>query len=68
MWDEVNNQPHTQHTTSPVPFILVSDIKCRLDRKESLQDVAPTILELMNIDKPSVMTGESLVLLEDDKK
>jgi 2,3-bisphosphoglycerate-independent phosphoglycerate mutase len=68
MWDEVNNQPHTQHTTSPVPFILVSDIKCRLDRKESLQDVAPTILELMSIEKPSVMTGESLVLLEEDKK
>jgi 2,3-bisphosphoglycerate-independent phosphoglycerate mutase len=64
MWDEKNDQPHTQHTTAAVPFILVSDIKCKLDRKESLQDVAPTILDLMGIDKPSTMTGESLIILE----
>jgi 2,3-bisphosphoglycerate-independent phosphoglycerate mutase len=61
MWDYTNNQPHTQHTTNPVPFILVSDIKCKLHKRESLEDIAPTILELMGINKPKVMSGESLI-------
>ncbi|MEO6728651.1 MAG: 2,3-bisphosphoglycerate-independent phosphoglycerate mutase [Candidatus Dojkabacteria bacterium] len=64
MWDYENNQPHTQHTTSPVPFILVSDIKCKLDKRESLEDIAPTILDLMGLEKPGVMTGTSLVIPE----
>lgn len=64
MWDYENDQPHTQHTTSPVPFILISDLECKLDKKESLEDVAPTILELMGIEKPEVMPGESLIILK----
>lgn len=64
MWDYKNNQPHTQHTLNPVPFIVVIDIKCTLDRRESLEDVAPTILDLMGISKPQVMTGTSLILRE----
>ncbi|MEP7103616.1 MAG: 2,3-bisphosphoglycerate-independent phosphoglycerate mutase [Candidatus Dojkabacteria bacterium] len=64
MWDYVNNQPHTQHTTSPVPFILISDIRCKLDKRESLEDIAPTILDLMGLEKPGVMTGTSLVIVE----
>lgn len=63
MWDEKNDQPHTQHTNSPVPLILVTDIDCKLDRKESLHDVAPTILDLMGVKKPKEMTGESLIIL-----
>ena len=62
MWDYKNNQPHTQHTLNPVPFIVVSDLDCTLDRRESLEDVAPTILDLMRIEKPLVMTGTSLIL------
>lgn len=62
MWDYKANQPHTQHTLNPVPFILVSGIDCTLDRKESLEDVAPTVLALMGIDKPEIMTGTSLIL------
>lgn len=62
MWDYENDQPHTQHTSSPVPLILISDIPCRLDRRESLEDVAPTILSLMGIDKPATMTGTTLVI------
>lgn len=62
MWDLENNQPHTQHTLSKVPFILVSDLDCKLDRRESLEDIAPTILDLMKIEKPVVMTGNSLIL------
>jgi len=62
MWDTENNQPHTQHTNSPVPFILVSNLPgIKLKQRESLQDVAPTILELMKIPKPEEMEGESLI-------
>ena len=63
MWDEKNNQPHTQHTLSPVPFILISDFtNFKLHRRDSLQDIAPTVLDLMNLDKPKEMTGESLII------
>ncbi len=62
MWDYEANQPHTQHTTNPVPFILVSDIDCKLDKKESLEDIAPTVLDLMGLEKPEVMTGTSLII------
>ncbi len=62
MWDYENNQPHTQHTTANVPFILVSDLSCKLHRRDSLQDIAPTVLDLMGLDKPEVMTGESLIV------
>lgn len=61
MWDYKNEQPHTQHTTNPVPFILISDLNAKLKKRESLEDVAPTILDLMGIEKPQVMTGESLI-------
>ncbi len=62
MWDYENEQPHTQHTTNPVPFIMVSDIACTLDRKESLQDIAPTILALLGIPKPEIMNGTNLII------
>jgi 2,3-bisphosphoglycerate-independent phosphoglycerate mutase len=64
MWDYENNQPHTQHTTSPVPFILVSDLKCKLHRRDSLADLAPTVLDLMGIKQPVEMKGESLIIRE----
>jgi 2,3-bisphosphoglycerate-independent phosphoglycerate mutase len=55
--------PNTAHTKNPVPCILVS---AQLDGHEQLRagrlaDVAPTLLELMGIEKPEVMTGETLV-------
>ncbi len=62
MWDYANNQPHTQHTLSKVPFILVTDFKGKLKRSESLSDIAPTVLDLMHIKKPTIMTGESLLM------
>jgi 2,3-bisphosphoglycerate-independent phosphoglycerate mutase len=56
--DEVT--PHTAHTTSPVPFILVGiDVLLREGR---LSDIAPTILDLMGVKKPVEMTGESLIV------
>ena len=55
----------TSHTINPVPCILVSKDeklkKCRLKEGKGLQDIAPTVLELMGIKKPKEMTGESLI-------
>jgi len=55
--------PLTSHTTNKVPFIFVAN---RNDEVEicpegSLQDIAPTILELLGIDKPTEMTGKSII-------
>jgi 2,3-bisphosphoglycerate-independent phosphoglycerate mutase len=55
--------PFTAHTTSRVPFILVSDQhrNAVLRDNGSLQDIAPTLLSLLNIPIPAEMTGRSLV-------
>jgi 2,3-bisphosphoglycerate-independent phosphoglycerate mutase len=63
MFDEATGQPHTAHTTNPVPLILV-DAKKRfsaLRRGGALSNVAPTILTILGIEQPAEMTGESLV-------
>jgi len=58
-------EPHTAHTTNPVPFILVNytdGIKLKEDGK--LADIAPTLLEIMNIPVPEEMSGKSLLMGE----
>lgn len=64
MLDPVTGEPYTAHTTNKVPFILVSnDHKGMLLRHTGvLADIAPTILELLHIDKPAEMTGKSLII------
>ena len=52
---------HTAHTTNPVPFILLKK-GLKLRDKGILADVSPTVLDLLNIDKPEEMTGESLII------
>jgi len=55
-----DGSPNTAHTTNPVPLILLDkDVKEIKDGK--LGDIAPTILKLMGIDKPELMTQDSLV-------
>jgi len=52
--------PNTSHTTNPVPVILIDkDNKSIKDGK--LGDIAPTILKLMGITKPELMTQEPLI-------
>ena len=62
MHDHDTEQPHTQHTTEPVPvfYIGMHGRKFR-EAPGVLADIAPTILDLMAIPKPSAMTGESLL-------
>lgn len=55
-----DGSPNTSHTTSPVPLILVdNDIKSI--KNGNLGDIAPTILKLMGITKPELMTQDSLI-------
>lgn len=59
MYDE-NGNPDTAHTTNPVPLIIVgADVQLKPGR---LADLAPTILDLMGLEKPPEMTGESLIV------
>ncbi len=61
MIDPATGEPHTAHTTNPVPFVVVGDGGVRQLRSGgSLRDVGPTILRLMNIDPPAEMTGRDL--------
>ncbi|GAG54132.1 unnamed protein product, partial [marine sediment metagenome] len=54
----------TGHTSSPVPFLLVTpdDIKVKLRKMASLVDIAPTILDIFGLEQPQEMEGESLLL------
>ena len=60
MTDSGTGQPHTAHTTDPVPFILVGE-KASLRNGGCLADVAPTVLRLLGIEQPKEMTGQSLI-------
>jgi 2,3-bisphosphoglycerate-independent phosphoglycerate mutase len=63
MKDPATGQPHTAHTTNPVPLLYINDA----DRDAVLKtggricDVAPTMLELLGLPKPALMTGHSLL-------
>lgn len=63
MVDEQGGE-HTAHTENPVPFILIGGERKKQLRRGSLRDVAPTILDLLLIEKPLEMTGKSLLKLE----
>ena len=59
MVDEVGVTPYTAHTTNLVPFYIVgADVKLRDGR---LADIAPTMLDLMGLEKPAEMDGETLI-------
>lgn len=65
MKDKETGQPHTSHTTNPVPFVLAGSGAEKYSLKDgSLCDIAPTILNILGIKQPEEMTGEVLI---DDK-
>jgi 2,3-bisphosphoglycerate-independent phosphoglycerate mutase len=59
-----NGKPHTAHTTNPVPFIYVGKLNQDLRSDGILADVAPTILDILGLEKPLQMKGESLFYSE----
>lgn len=62
MVDPETGKPFTAHTTNPVPFVVInSPDEIELKEGGALCDVAPTILQLMGINQPEEMTGQSLV-------
>ena len=61
MIDYLSDQPHTQHTTEPVPLVYIGRDNRQLRQQGGiLADVAPSLLTLMNLQKPTAMTGVSL--------
>ena len=61
MIDYKTGEPHTAHTINPVPLILVGMENVKL-REGILADLAPTMLDIMNLEKPKEMTGESIII------
>ena len=64
MRDPETGGPHTAHTTNPVPLLLVGARNRALSAEGRLADIAPTLLELMELPKPKEMTGTSLLKAE----
>jgi 2,3-bisphosphoglycerate-independent phosphoglycerate mutase len=62
MIDPTTGQPHTAHTTNLVPFHLIDEAARGLHLREggALEDVAPTMLGLLNLEKPAEMSGRDL--------
>jgi 2,3-bisphosphoglycerate-independent phosphoglycerate mutase len=64
MTDPVTGEPHTYHTTNPVPFILLTENgQTRLSPGGSLRDIAPTMLGVLGVAEPIEMTGRDLRIL-----
>ena len=59
-----NGGPMTAHTTNPVPLLLISDefLTKKLSKEGALCDIAPTLLEMMELEKPKEMDGRSLII------
>src|SRR5262245_55030340 len=63
MLDPSTGGPHTAHTTNPVPFILCDpEFNGSLREGGSIEDIAPTMLEMLGIAKPEEMTGRGLLI------
>lgn len=60
--DKQSGVPHTQHTTNPVPCLIMDELYWLLSNQAGLSSIAPTVLQLMGIEQPEEMTGKSLLL------
>lgn len=61
MKDEETDKPFTAHSTSKVPCIYINGEAVSLRNDGKLSDLAPTVLELMNLEVPGEMTGKSII-------
>ena len=62
MFNEKTGKPHTAHTTNEVPFVVINGPEgLELKNDGALCNVAPTILQLMGIEKPAEMDCDSLI-------
>jgi 2,3-bisphosphoglycerate-independent phosphoglycerate mutase len=64
MENQETHQPHTAHTTNPVPLIYVGR-NFQLESNGARSDIAPTMLELMGLAQPAEMNGRSLVVKQE---
>jgi 2,3-bisphosphoglycerate-independent phosphoglycerate mutase len=62
MVDPISGEPHTQHTSYPVPFLLLGQQDAQLGTGRGLANIAPTVLELLEIPQPEQMTASSMLL------
>lgn len=62
MVDPLTGEPQTQHTTYPVPCLIMDELNWKLSCNAGLANVAPTILQLMGIPLPASMKARSLLL------
>jgi 2,3-bisphosphoglycerate-independent phosphoglycerate mutase len=61
MADPATGQPHTAHTTNPVPLILFDpSFEGRMKNNGTLADVAPTLLAILELEQPAEMSGHDL--------
>ena len=68
MIDYETGEPWTAHTTNPVPFLLINyDPEYTLREGGRLADIIPTMIDMMGMEKPAEMTGESLLVKKADK-
>lgn len=58
---EPDGSPFTAHTTNPVPLILIN-AEGTLREGGRLADLAPTMLDILGLEKPAQMTGQSLIV------
>lgn len=63
MQDPETKTTVTAHSTNPVPFMVVGEnLKSAKLRKDGrLSDIAPTVLDIMELEKPEEMTGTSII-------
>jgi len=61
MVDPITGEPHTAHTLNPVPVVLFNGPKGAGLKAGRLADLAPSLLELMQLEPPKEMTGVSLI-------
>lgn len=61
MEDKTTHAPYTAHTTNPVPLFVINAGDIKLKETGALCDIAPTVLDIMGIEKPAEMTGNSLI-------